>query len=84
MVRMTATALGQCEVMARSLDHLVSRRTELDSTLLARAFRGELVPQDPSDEPADVMLARLRAAPEPAARPSGVRATKKGRKKSVA
>jgi hypothetical protein len=25
------------------------------------AFRGELVPQDPNDEPADVLLKRLRA-----------------------
>ncbi|MBP8808275.1 MAG: restriction endonuclease subunit S [Kofleriaceae bacterium] len=29
---------------------------------LAKAFRGELVPQDPADEPAEVLLARLRAA----------------------
>ena len=28
---------------------------------LARAFAGELVPQDPADEPAAVLLARLRA-----------------------
>ncbi len=34
----------------------------LDRSLLAKAFRGELVPQDPNDEPADVMLARVKAA----------------------
>jgi type I restriction enzyme, S subunit len=34
--------------------------------LLAKAFRGELVPQDPSDEPAAVLLARIRAAREAA------------------
>jgi len=30
--------------------------------LLAKAFRGELVPQDPSDDPASVLLERIRAA----------------------
>jgi len=30
--------------------------------LLAEAFRGELVPQDPNDEPASVLLERIRAA----------------------
>jgi type I restriction enzyme, S subunit len=29
--------------------------------LLAKAFRGELVPQDPNDEPASVLLARIAA-----------------------
>ena len=34
----------------------------LDQSLLATAFRGELVPQDPTDEPASVLLDRIRAA----------------------
>jgi type I restriction enzyme, S subunit len=33
----------------------------LDRALLAKAFRGELVPQDPNDEPAGVLLERIRA-----------------------
>ncbi|KFA35533.1 restriction endonuclease subunit S [Xanthomonas vasicola] len=33
----------------------------LTQSLLAKAFRGELVPQDPSDEPASVLLERIRA-----------------------
>jgi type I restriction enzyme S subunit len=32
----------------------------LDQSILAKAFRGELVPQDPNDEPASVLLARIR------------------------
>jgi type I restriction enzyme S subunit len=36
----------------------------LESAILAKAFRGELVPQDPTDEPAEALLERIR--PEPA------------------
>jgi type I restriction enzyme, S subunit len=41
----------------------------LTPALLARAFRGELVPQDPNDEPASVLLERVkegRSATQPA------------------
>jgi len=34
---------------------------KLAPAMLAKAFRGELVPQDPNDEPASVLLARIRA-----------------------
>jgi type I restriction enzyme, S subunit len=41
----------------------------LEAAILARAFRGELVPQDPTDEPATALLNRIRearaAAPKP-------------------
>jgi type I restriction enzyme, S subunit len=36
----------------------------LDRSILAKAFRGELVPQDPNDEPAAVLLERIRAERE--------------------
>jgi type I restriction enzyme S subunit len=33
----------------------------LDEAILAKAFRGELVPQDGNDEPAENLLERIRA-----------------------
>ncbi|MCT7982878.1 restriction endonuclease subunit S [Laspinema sp. A4] len=33
---------------------------QLTQSILAKAFRGELVPQDPNDEPASVLLDRIR------------------------
>lgn len=49
----------------------------LNQAILAKAFRGELVPQDPSDEPATVLLERIRAERE------ALEAQKKAKKKST-
>lgn len=38
-----------------------SRVDHLTQSILAKAFRGELVPQDPNDEPASVLLERIKA-----------------------
>lgn len=51
----------------------------LTPALLAKAFRGELVPQDPNDEPASELLRRLREA-----RVAEVSAKPKRGRKSVA
>lgn len=50
----------------------------LDQAILAKAFRGELVPQDPADEPAGVLLERIRAERAAAPKP------KRGRRKAAA
>jgi type I restriction enzyme S subunit len=34
---------------------------KLTQSILAKAFRGELVPQDERDEPADILLERIKA-----------------------
>lgn len=61
------------EVLFALADKLEARystaRTQVDKltpALLTKAFRGELVPQDPNDEPADLLLARIRTAREAA------------------
>jgi type I restriction enzyme S subunit len=33
----------------------------LETAIFAKAFRGELIPQDPNDEPASVLLDRIQA-----------------------
>ena len=48
----------------------------LEAAILAKAFRGELVPQDPSDEPASVLLDRIRAERAAAPKPKRGRARK--------
>ncbi|MDI1475387.1 restriction endonuclease subunit S [Polyangium sp. y55x31] len=49
---------------------LLVQYADLDQAILSKAFRGELVPQDPTDEPASVLLERLRAE---AAEPTGTK-----------
>lgn len=56
------------------VDAAQKRIDALSPSLLARAFRGELEPQDPSDEPAGVLLERIRAQRAAAPKP------KRGRK----
>jgi type I restriction enzyme S subunit len=53
------TLADQLEARLTSARKVVDRLTP---ALLAKAFRGELVPQDPEDEPASVLLERIRAA----------------------
>ncbi len=56
------------EALFAFADRIESRLTKAQATVdrlspstLAKAFRGELVPQDPNDEPASVLLERIRA-----------------------
>ena len=59
---------------------LMKQFASLRQSLLRSAFRGYLVPQDPSDEPASVLLERITA--ERAAADSGSKQRRKPRKKS--
>lgn len=48
----------QLEARVKAAQTLIDHLTQ---SILAKAFRGELVPQDQSDEPADVLLERIKA-----------------------
>ena len=73
------TLAAQLEARLQSARKCVDRLTP---ALLAKAFRGELVTQDPEDEPANVLLERIRAAPQADAGAS--KSSGRGRKKAAA
>ena len=56
--------------MHRGLARTRALLPKLEAAVLAKAFRGELVPQDPNDESASVLLKRIRTprAAEPPGR----------------
>jgi type I restriction enzyme S subunit len=53
--------LAGVEGLASEGGNLSADLDTLDQSILARAFRGDLVDQDPNDEPAEVLLARIRS-----------------------
>jgi type I restriction enzyme S subunit len=65
--------LSAADALDATLQASLRRAERLRQSILERAFRGELVPQDPNDEPAEALLARLKAtaADTPAPRRRG-------------
>jgi len=54
---------------------------QLDQRILSKAFRGELAPQDPKDEPASVLLERITEEKEQEAAKQKPRNIQKGKKR---
>ena len=61
IVRVLDERLETAEVLDAEIDTNLTRADALRQSILKKAFSGQLVPQDPTDEPAAVLLQRIQA-----------------------
>jgi len=57
-----SSMLSQVDQALTTIDEQLAKTTALRQSILKRAFSGQLVPQDADDEPASVLLERIRAS----------------------
>ena len=76
IIALVNTALEKADSQNEAISFSLKQSSAQRQNILKAAFSGQLVPQDPNDEPASVLLERIRA--ERAARESGGR--RRGRK----
>lgn len=62
IVRLVEQHFALADTLEKHLKNAKQRVDNLTQSILAKAFKGELVPQDPNDEPAEQLLARIKAA----------------------
>lgn len=64
IVNMLEKKLSLTDACIRDIEHQLAKAETLRQSILKKAFSGQLVPQDPSDEPASKLLARIQAEKE--------------------
>lgn len=67
IVSLIRTAFLQIEVLSAAVLTARTRLEALDRSMLDKAFKGKLVHQDPNDEPAGILLERIKAEKKAAA-----------------
>lgn len=61
IVQEIESRLSVCDKIEESIEQGVKQAEALRQSILKRAFEGKLVAQDPSDEPSNVLLERIKA-----------------------
>ncbi len=61
IVQEVESRLSICDKIEESIEQGLQQAEALRQSILKKAFEGKLVPQDPNDEPAHVLLARIKA-----------------------
>ena len=68
--------LSVCDKLEETIEQSLLQAEALRQSILKQAFAGKLVPQDPSDEPAEKLLARIQAE-RAAANPDKIKSAKR-------